>query len=130
VLLGCFFFYAGFQKYVHAYEFAEAVLAYKLAPIWIVGAVAAVIPWVELISGFFLALGLKRRPCLLLITALSAFFLVLMAVTMARGLKIGCGCGLFFEKQVGWLALLENMVLLAWAAGLYRWEAKAGGSRR
>jgi len=124
IILGGLFFYAGLQKHLHPYEFAEAVLAYQLGPIWLAGVAAAVLPWVELVAGALLAAGFKRRSCLLLISLLIASFLVAMAVTMARGLKIDCGCGLFFQTQVGWGAILQDTLLLAWAGGLYWWEAK------
>ena len=55
--LGGVFFYAGLQKRLEPYQFAEAILAYDLVPLSLVGLVAAVLPWVELTSGFFLTLG-------------------------------------------------------------------------
>ena len=94
------------------------------------GAVAAVLPWVELIAGGFLVVGLKRRSCLLLIVLLNAVFLLIMVATMARGLKIDCGCGLFFPTEVGLVSLLQDTVLLVWAGGLYRWELKAVSSKQ
>jgi putative oxidoreductase len=122
VVLGGLFFYAGLQKVLHSHEFAEAVLAYQLLPESLVGLAAAGLPWLEIAAGFCLLVGLKRRSCLLLLTGLVAIFLVVILITMARGLKIDCGCGLFFQRQVGWAAVLEDAVLLIWAAGLYRWE--------
>lgn len=122
--LGGLFFYAGLQKHYHVYEFADAVLAYQLGPGWLAGVVAAVLPWVELTAGSLLVAGLIRRSCLLIIALLMASFLVIMLVTMARGLNIDCGCGLFFQRQVGVAALLQDLVFLAWAGGLYWWEAK------
>jgi len=122
VALGGIFFYAGLQKHYHNWDFTEAVLAYQLGPMWLAGVVAAVLPWVELVAGGLLIMGLKRRSCLLLIALLAASFLVILVVTLARGLKIDCGCGLFFQRQVGLVPILEDLVLLAWAAGLYRWE--------
>ncbi len=84
---------------------------------------------VEFLEGL-LAVGLKRRSCLLLIVLLTVFFMIIMMVTMARGLKIDCGCGLFFQKQVGPAAILEDAVFLVWAVGLYWWElAREGRSR-
>jgi uncharacterized membrane protein YphA (DoxX/SURF4 family) len=130
IILGGLFFYAGLQKHYHPYEFAEAVLAYKLVPVWLAGVAAAVIPWVELTAGSLLVAGLKRRSCLLLLILLIASFLVIMLVTMARGLKIDCGCGLFFQAQVGPVALLQDAVLLAWAGWLYRWELKEVSSKQ
>jgi putative oxidoreductase len=122
VVLGGLFLYAGLQKYLHSYEFAEAVLAYQLLPGSLVGATAAVLPWMEITAGLCLVVGLKRRSCLIILAWLLAGFLVVIFITMARGLKIDCGCGLFFQRQVGLGAVAEDAVLLFWAAGLYWWE--------
>jgi hypothetical protein len=146
VALGLFFFYAGLQKHLAPYEFAEAVMAYRLLPMELVGVVAAVLPWLELTPAFFLLLGylfealgrmasglgfavgaslvggIKRRSCLLLIAALGVLFIIVMAATMARGLKIDCGCGLFFDRQVGPVAILENVLIVGAAGVLYWWE--------
>lgn len=122
IILGGLFFYAGLQKLLHPYEFAEAVLAYQMLPEILVGVVAAVLPWVEIAAGLCLVAGLKRRSCLLILAGLLTAFLVVILITLARGLKIDCGCGLFFQRQVGLAAILEDLLLLAWAAGLYGWE--------
>ena len=126
VVLGGLFFYAGVQKLLHPYEFAEAVLAYQLLPESLVGVTAAGLPWLEIVAGLCLAAGLKRRSCLLLLGGLVAGFLVVILITMVRGLKIDCGCGLFFQRQVGLAAMLEDAVLLIWTAGLYWWEVFRG----
>jgi uncharacterized membrane protein YphA (DoxX/SURF4 family) len=122
IALGALFVYAGVLKHFHPQEFAEAVLAYRLLPEPLVGLTAAALPWVELSAGLFLALGLKRRSCLQILTLLTGGFLLVMVITLARGLKIDCGCGLFFQRQVGLVPILEDAVFLLWAAGLYWWE--------
>jgi uncharacterized membrane protein YphA (DoxX/SURF4 family) len=127
VILGGLFFYAGLQKYLNPYEFAEAVLAYRLLPESLVGAAAAVLPWVEIAAGLSLVVGLKRRSGLVLLAGLLGGFLVVILITMARGFSIDCGCGLFLDRQVGWGVLLEDGVFLLWAAGLYGWERRLGG---
>jgi putative oxidoreductase len=127
--LGAFFVYAGIQKHFHPEEFAQAVLAYQLLPESLVGVTAAVLPWVEIAAGLLLAAGLKRRSCLQLLMLLAAGFLVVMVVTLARGLTIDCGCGLFFQRQVGLEPILEDLVFLLWAAGLYWWELAAAAPR-
>ena len=127
VLLGGLFFYAGLQKFLHAYEFAEVVLAYRLLPAGLVGVLVATLPWVEMIAGLGLAAGFKRRSCLLLLAGMAVGFLIVLLITMARGLAIDCGCGLFFQRQVGPAATLEDAVLLGWAAGLYWWERHRSG---
>jgi len=149
--LGGVFFYAGLVKHFHPYEFAEAVLAYRLLPQSLVGLVAAALPWLELFAGFLLVLGylgemagrlalalgwaagaslvggIKRRSCLLLLLLLAGGFMAVILITMARGLKIDCGCGLFSDRQVGGAALLEDAAFLALAAGLYWQELRIGG---
>lgn len=128
IILGVLFGYAGYLKLLHTDEFAEAVLAYQLLPPGLVGVVAAALPGLELAAGFLLALGLKRRSCLMLLGFLSGIFLLAMLITLARGLKIDCGCGLFFSRQVGLAPILEDGLILVWAAGLYYWELMAAAT--
>jgi putative oxidoreductase len=127
VILGGLFIYAGCLKVLHPYDFAEAVLAYRLLPIALVGAVAATLPWQEVAAGLCLVVGLKRRSCLLILGGLTVAFLLVMLITLARGLKIDCGCGLFFQRQVGLVSILEDFFLLLWIAGLYYGELTAAG---
>ncbi|MCL4503506.1 MAG: DoxX family membrane protein [Deltaproteobacteria bacterium] len=124
IILGALFIYAGCLKLLHPYDFASAVLAYRLLPVALAGPAAAVIPWLEAAAGLLLVLGLKRRSCLLILGSLGAVFLVVMSITAIRGLKIDCGCGLFFQRQVGPASILEDAFLLLWTAGLYYWEVQ------
>jgi hypothetical protein len=50
-----------------------------------------------------------------------------LLITLARGLKIDCGCGLFFQRQVGLESILEDAVLLGVAGWLSWRECRAGG---
>jgi len=127
VILGGLFCYSGFIKLLSPDEFAEAVLAYKLLPVFLVGLAAAVLPWLEVAAGLFLAVGLKKRSCLLILGLLAGVFLLVMFITLARGLKIDCGCGLFAGRQVGLASLLEDGAIFLWAAGLYYWELTVAG---
>ncbi len=128
IILGVLFVYAGCLKLFHADEFAEAVLAYRLLPPGLVGLTAAVLPVLESAAGILLVLGLKRRSCLMLLGLLAGIFLLIMLITLARGLEIDCGCGLFFSRQVGLGPILEDGLILVWAAGLYYWELMVAAS--
>ena len=142
IVLGGLFVYAGVQKHLAPYEFAEAILAYQLLPLGLVGLVTATLPWVEMVSGFSLILGcllgsrrfsnpfpvggILRRSGLLLILGQSLLFVAVLLITIARGLKIDCGCGLFFQRQVGLESILEDALLLGVAGWLYWRECRAG----
>jgi len=152
--LGGLFIYAGVQKHLAPYEFAEAIQVYQLLPQALVGLTAAVFPWLELTTGAFLIVGflmqaevglasrfglpgaiaggggLTRRSCLLLIMLQLGLFILVLLITMARGLKIDCGCGLFTDRQVGPGAILEDVLLLGVAGWLYWRECKGGGRER
>ena len=129
IILGGLFIYAGYLKLLRPYEFAEAVLAYQLLPGPLVGVVVAALPWIETAAGLFLVVGLKRRSGLLILGWLTGTFLLVMLITAARGLEIDCGCGLFFQRQVGPAPILEDAFLLLWAAGLYYWEVTLVGEK-
>lgn len=60
-----------------------------------------------------------RRSSLLLILVQLVMFMVILLITLARGLDIDCGCGLLAERQVGWAAILEDALLLMVAGWLY-----------
>ena len=146
IVLGGLFVYAGVQKHLAPYEFAEAILAYQLLPSGLVGLVAATLPWVEMVSGFSLILGcllgsrrfsnpfpvggILRRSGLLLILGQSLLFVAVLLITMARGLKIDCGCGLFFQRQVGLESILEDALLLGWRVGFIGGNGRPGTGRR
>jgi hypothetical protein len=143
VALGGLFVYAGIQQHLAPYEFAEAVLAYQLLPLSLVGLTAALLPWVEIVSGVSLIFGallqnrrgakllpagpVLRRSALLLILGQSLLFVAVLLITMARGLKIDCGCGLFFQRMVGPAALLEDVLLLGVVGWLYWRESFLSG---
>lgn len=127
IVLGGLFFYAGYLKITRPEEFADALLAYRLLPLALVGAVVAVLPWLEAAAGLSLAVGLKRRSCLIILGLLTGIFLLVMFVTMGRGLKIDCGCGLFMGRTVGLGPILEDALILLGAAGLYYWELQVAG---
>jgi putative oxidoreductase len=135
IVLGGLFVYAGVQKQLAPYEFAEAVLAYQLLPSVLVGLVSVILSWLEMVSGFSLILGgllgsrrfsnpipvgsVLRRSALLLILGQSLLFVAVLLITMARGLKIDCGCGLFLQRQVGPTSLLEDGLFLMLTGWLY-----------
>ena len=55
----------------------------------------------------------------------SLLFVAVLLITMARGLKIDCGCGLFMDRQVGLGAILEDALLLGVLGWLYWRECRA-----
>lgn len=119
LVLGGLFFYAGLGKIGQPYQFAAAIKAYQLLPEVFVGLAAVSIPWIEVINAFALLWGRTCRSALLTILILLAAFLLVISITMLRGLDIDCGCGLLYQRRVGWLVLAEDSALMVFTAWLY-----------
>lgn len=119
LLLGGVFLYASLNKIFKPYHFAAAVQAYQLLPSSLVGFVTVFIPWLEVVAASALLIGWQPRSALLILSGLMIVFMIAIAITMARGLDIDCGCGLLVERPVGWLALLEDGILLLSLVGFY-----------
>jgi len=112
LLIGGLFLYAGSPKILDTMGFAASIYNYKLFPSPIIGLTAAFIPWVEVLAGLALILGVKVRGASLLISVLLVVFLILAAISAIRGLDIGCGCFSGVERKANWLAIFEDLTLL------------------
>ena len=113
LVLGFIFIFASIEKIAQPEEFAKAITNYRLLPTPAVNLFAIVLPWVELLAGLFLILGLLVRGSSLLLTFLLSLFALAIAISLARGLDISCGCfGTASARKVGWTALGEDLLML------------------
>ncbi len=92
ILLGAIFIYAGVSKILEPDQFAQAVINYRIMPLVSVNLFAIVLPWLELVSGIFLLVGLFSGGSIVMVTVLMALFLGAIGSTWLRGLDITCGC--------------------------------------
>jgi putative oxidoreductase len=114
LVLGFIFVYASIEKISQPEEFARAIANYHLLPTAAVNLAAVILPWVELLVGLFLILGLLTRASSLLTISLLGLFTIAIAISLARGLDISCGCfGTSSARKVGWSALGEDVAMLA-----------------
>ena len=86
------FLWAGFAKAFDRQGSILAVSAYDVLPDSLVKPVATLLPWVEIVVGVLLILGLFTRFAGLATMGLMGAFIVGLAQAKARGLKISCGC--------------------------------------
>lgn len=92
LLIGGLFVYASFHKILDPADFAQAIRNYQLAPVELTNVAAVVLPWIELIAGALLILGIQTRPSAVITTCLLAVFLVGLYRAYFIGLDISCGC--------------------------------------
>lgn len=92
LVLGIALLAAGGLKVGNPRGSARAVQAYEILPFDVAAYVGYALPWIEVIVGTLLVLGLFTRVNALLGTVLMAAFVVGIGQAWARGLTIDCGC--------------------------------------
>ena len=92
IVLGLLFVAAALPKVVDPPSFAHMIYNYRIVPASLVNIMALVMPWVELLAGTALILGLWRRSANALIAILLVIFIVAIAINLAKGNVIDCGC--------------------------------------
>jgi hypothetical protein len=91
-VLAAVFVVAGFGKIADPPGFAHEIYNYKLLPGFAINAIAILLPWVEVVSGLALFLGLARRSAARLLGVLLLVFVVAISVNLVRGRPVDCGC--------------------------------------
>lgn len=92
IALGVFFVAAALPKVVDPPGFAHMIYNYRLVPGAFVNLMALVMPWLELMAGLALILGIWARTSAAVIGALLLVFVAAISLNLARGNAIDCGC--------------------------------------
>jgi putative oxidoreductase len=92
IALGLFFVAAALPKVVDPPSFAHMVYNYRLVPGPLVNLMALAMPWLELLAGLALVLGVFTRTSAGLVGALLLLFIGAVGINLARGNAIDCGC--------------------------------------
>lgn len=119
VFLGGYFLFAAVPKIAEPYAFSVSIVHYQMMPDWSVNAFALIVPWLELLIGVCLVLGLRVRSAAGVCAVLLAMFIAAIGWAMANGLQIDCGCfGSANKEEVGWGKIWKNLGMMAMCAYL------------
>jgi uncharacterized membrane protein YphA (DoxX/SURF4 family) len=91
-ILGFTFIYASLHKIISPADFAKIVYGYDLFPAMFINLIAIVIPFVELVAGLALILGVYPRSAAIIINVLLLAFITALAINLIRGHEFNCGC--------------------------------------
>ena len=92
IALGLFFVIAALPKIADPPSFAHMIYNYRIVPSALLTFMALVMPWIELLSGLALVLGIWRGTSRTIIGALLVTFIIAISINLARGNAIDCGC--------------------------------------
>lgn len=115
ILVGGLFILAGGAKLAQpTAEFQAALANYRFIPPGLQGPIAATVPWIELVTGGFVLLGLYTRQALAVTGGLLVLFTGALLLAWAMGADLSdCGCfGGISALDTGQVALVRNLILL------------------
>ncbi len=124
LLLGLIFIFAAIDKIAVPANFSVSIYNYKLLPDEFINVPAIIIPWIELISGLLLLLGISVKENSVIITFLLIVFTIAIIISLFRGLNIDCGCfGTDYGTKIGLLKVSENILFILFGFILVRWDS-------
>ena len=91
-VLAAFFVVAGCAKILDPPGFAHEIHNFGIVPGPAVNAMALVLPWLEVVTGLALFFGIAKRSAARVLGILLAIFVVALAINLARGKPVDCGC--------------------------------------
>ena len=125
VLLGLYFVHASLAKIADPPAFARIVYQWQVLGPIPSNLAAVTLPWVELVAGLLLIVGLWKRDAAVVVAIMLAAFLVAAGLVMARGIDVvNCGCTAVaaattpgawppsWTQGVGWYLVVRNLLML------------------
>ena len=116
VALGAVFIVASLDKIQNPESFATTIANYRFLPYKFINGIAIVLPWLEVITGTFLVLGVWIRANTMIVWSLLLAFSIAISQALVRGLDISCGCfttNPVAERMSLW-TLIWDLIWLCW----------------
>jgi len=120
LVLGVIFVVASIEKISAPDIFAANIQAYHILPLPCINIVALIVPWIELICGIALLMGVRVTAAAGLVSSMLVVFIAAILMAMAKNLNIDCGCfGSTNATPVGWPKVMEDVGMLLLGLHLY-----------
>lgn len=92
LFIGGLFIYASYYKIVQPADFARSIWYYHMVPGNLINLMAIILPWLELICGIAIIIGLWYRGAVIWMNLMTVMFIIALSIAYARGISIDCGC--------------------------------------
>ncbi len=104
-LFGMTFIYASYYKIIDPAHFAKIIYGYYLFPEFLINLIAIILPYLELLCGIALILGIYPRSGIIVLQSMLLSFIIALSINLIRGHNFECGCFSFGEPGYGYSAL-------------------------
>lgn len=133
LLIGGIFLYASLYKIIDPGTFARSIWFYHVVPGELINLVALILPWLELLCGLAVILGIFYRGAVVWANLMTIAFMVVLLSTIARGLDIDCGCfrAATSATEPAWNAFWFDVGMLVFTVQMLfsrsrRWQLQRG----
>jgi len=138
IALGVIFVVAALPKIADPPSFAHMVYNYRILPGALINFSSLVMPWLELLCGLALILGIWTRPARNILGILLLVFIVAIGFNLARDNAIDCGCfdlskaNLSHEERLRdmRMVILRDIGMLLMVAQLWYSDRRRGSGLR
>jgi putative oxidoreductase len=133
IALGAIFIVAALPKIQDPPSFAHMIYNYRLLPAGLINISALLMPWVEIVAGLLLVLGIWVKPARNVVAALLVVFMIAISINLFRGNAVDCGCfnvadaNKTWDERIRdmWMVILRDTGMLLMVAQLW-WAEKRG----
>ena len=112
MLIGGILIYSSFEKFIDPSGFADAINNYHIIPFGLENSFAIILPWIELIIGICLILGVFIDGAAVIVIIIMVVFIIAITYAIISGYNIECGCGLKPGEMVGIQKIIEDSTYL------------------
>ena len=110
-VLGVVFIWASIDKIIDPVSFSNVIDNYHITPYYLNNLAALIIPWIELIIGICLLVGVFLSGASFIAVILLVFFIFIISQALIRGINIDCGC---FDLDSSNLEDAELKIKMIW----------------
>jgi uncharacterized membrane protein YphA (DoxX/SURF4 family) len=127
IALGLIFIVAAWPKIADPPSFAHMIYNYRIVPASLINVSALIMPWVEILAGLALVLGVWTRGARWIIGVLLVTFMIAISINLFRNNAIDCGCfdvsaaGKTHEERIRdmWIVVIRDAGMLLLVAQLW-----------
>ncbi len=129
IVVGAVFIWAGALKIGDPLDFALSIKNYQFFPHDLIFFIAVILPWLEVVCGGLLVIGIFKRSSAAILSLLLVGFIGLVAFALVRGIDTSCGCFGSFSRRADLSLILTDAVLLALALNIFLTRTRSVSAR-
>jgi putative oxidoreductase len=119
IIIGGIFTVSGLSKIADPISFYSTLMGFRILPDSLLSFMAVSMPWLELLLGLAVLLGILYTTGALMLAAINTVFALAIVSVIARRIDIDCGCfGLLADilhipDKADWTAVVRDMIFTA-----------------